>query len=870
MTGTLYTRTKICSLLFLTVLLEIVQRCDSGVVVSLRLGRFINPGGSCCNVRHGQCEPCYYEFQVCATRLSGYAYTSTGDLFCDYGRWNTGVIRSREDSSEDSSEDSFFLPSRFPSGHPNPLKIQVPYWEGRIRVTINVRDVGMWGYRNDPVSEYIFSLSEWTPGRTELESLTRNWLFVRYGLRLDVQYAVYCQPNFYGHFCRGHCQPPTYYDQYTCDTNTGRKICHRGYTGYNCKQKILPTTSYPWWRTTTRRPLPPRRLITTVAPIITSTESTSSSSTTITTPYVTTNTPASTTKSLTSTTHTFISTTRPPFSTTETPTSTPQTPTSTTDTPTSTTDTRASTTHTPSITATHMPTPSKHILTSAADTPTSTTDTITSTVDTPSSTSHNSTSATVTHTSITSTPTSTTYTPTLSPKGTTQDAKTTKIVASTAQTTPPQKITTIGKKQATTAISISNTTPSTPQSPKATPTTPASSTLGPSTLIGEYVTTEIYSTNARTDANVTAEHITYRANDSAPPNTQSSSAAYLKSLTTVFDQYVTTDTVSSETRAVSSSIEYSEMKNKSSPSPTQPTLPGEDVSTVPDETTDPSSVATDGGYTTDFLAHTSEETYTEVSTVGESTTITASTLNTNIISVSSGQVTRRPTPKVSKKPTDRRRLKNETTTANPTSTGNPMSTVNVTNLTLPASVSMVTEHAPALSTSVSNQTDIYTNYSDIATQTMTPDSTDSKTVGSTFPHHDTSTDGMFFTDSISQTSPERASLQTVVTISNGTLTATNSTTSTSSSPSTSQVVATTVATLNFTQARQPTGLHGNDHFPIRTMSSNVCWTWKSNDVKTICNCDQRNLPKLPPIDAYWGTSLRTGKPKFILGKVTLN
>nr|XP_054755108.1 mucin-2-like isoform X2 [Lytechinus pictus] len=269
--------------------------------------------------------------------------------------------------------------------------------KGRVRVTISVKDVGEWGYGNDPVIEYTLVVKEFSPARIEVNAKWYYWFLVRYGVRLGLRYSVYCQRDYYGDLCQVYCRAPTFYDRYTCDPNTGQMICLPGYTGYNCQRRILPT-GYPWWwRPIGRGPVPQTRFTTTIASSK-STETMSSSTVNVETP---TNTPTS--KLPTSLTNT-------PSSKTDTPTSTTSTQTPIPNTHTSSTDTHIFIISTPTTTSS-VPTSSSDTTTSITRTPITTTETPISTVITPNSTlsihaseTHESLSRTVQHVSTTETP----------------------------------------------------------------------------------------------------------------------------------------------------------------------------------------------------------------------------------------------------------------------------------------------------------------------------------------------------------------------------------------------------------------------------------------------------------------------------------
>ncbi|EDO35570.1 predicted protein, partial [Nematostella vectensis] len=51
---------------------------------------------------------------------------------------------------------------------------------------------------------------------------------------------VYCDTNYYGPTCGTYCIPrdDNYNGHYTCDSNTGNKICRSYWTGSNCRTPI--------------------------------------------------------------------------------------------------------------------------------------------------------------------------------------------------------------------------------------------------------------------------------------------------------------------------------------------------------------------------------------------------------------------------------------------------------------------------------------------------------------------------------------------------------------------------------------------------------------------------------------------------------
>lgn len=189
--------------------------------VTLRLVEYQNNGGTgrngqCCDGRWILCgSPCDHIFYICLDRQSG-----TQDInSCKYGKKESGEITNQDNIRFGTSI----------AGLKNPMKFTLNTVPSNVKLKIDVWDVDD---NNHDHVDYLASVVALTPTLTEkdaelieLKLTSRTIMFA--------EMKVFCDPDYYGKGCNIYCHAGID-DNFSCDLDTGAKVCHDGWVGPNC------------------------------------------------------------------------------------------------------------------------------------------------------------------------------------------------------------------------------------------------------------------------------------------------------------------------------------------------------------------------------------------------------------------------------------------------------------------------------------------------------------------------------------------------------------------------------------------------------------------------------------------------------------
>jgi hypothetical protein len=126
-------------------------------------------------------------------------------------------------------------------GISNPLHIAVPIYPGGFVLKMDIQDDD-FAVDDDDIDQIFQAV---THQRSMNSAQATSMIYTLYGERnsnpteLVVSVKVYCTTNYYGLGCDVYCiaQDDTQ-GHYTCDTQTGDKVCNPGWTGSSCADSV--------------------------------------------------------------------------------------------------------------------------------------------------------------------------------------------------------------------------------------------------------------------------------------------------------------------------------------------------------------------------------------------------------------------------------------------------------------------------------------------------------------------------------------------------------------------------------------------------------------------------------------------------------
>lgn len=208
-----------CLLLFIQ-----MAEVEATGTMALTINYFQNPtehldDGSCCDLFcAGQCDDI---FHFSLDQSSG----RTGDA-SSYFYW-TKITGTFQDQNNVYFNDNM-------NGVNNPIIWTFDSWPGSVLFKVYIEDDDSPFTSNDYLDGMVQRLTL-TPAKTKSQATSAT--IIMYGLRardktlLSVSYTLYCDENYYGSSCSVYCVPQdsTSTGHYTCDADTGEKICRAGW-----------------------------------------------------------------------------------------------------------------------------------------------------------------------------------------------------------------------------------------------------------------------------------------------------------------------------------------------------------------------------------------------------------------------------------------------------------------------------------------------------------------------------------------------------------------------------------------------------------------------------------------------------------------
>ncbi|CAH1782993.1 unnamed protein product [Owenia fusiformis] len=225
-----------------------IKPIESTASVSLKLIYFENSNGHghnghCCDGRGIFCESgggrggCDHYFIMCLDTVDS-QQASNGKV-CPYGKVRTGKTESSHISFGSRIGGSTANPMTFQNvltSYPGGILIKADIWDD---------DSGQVFGGDDDFVDYLTKKVYVPAARSRAEATPKRFRMQR-RVKLDIEVSVYCDYNYYGSDCSVYCQAQDdYYGHYTCDPDSGSKICNSGFYGENCDKAVDECASYP-------------------------------------------------------------------------------------------------------------------------------------------------------------------------------------------------------------------------------------------------------------------------------------------------------------------------------------------------------------------------------------------------------------------------------------------------------------------------------------------------------------------------------------------------------------------------------------------------------------------------------------------------
>ncbi|KAI0242124.1 hypothetical protein LSAT2_014841 [Lamellibrachia satsuma] len=198
----------------LIALFQVSCLVQGDAILQVRMVTFKNSGGK--DWVNKRCDPsvlfgkarCDHKFTFCFDTFTG----NSNPKECSYQKYETGEFINKDDVTFDHDMKSV----------KNPIQLSIHRWPGAIRFKVKITDDDSIG--DDDLVDVMNE--RWKPhSRPQLSSKTSLALNLR----------LYCNQNYYSQRCDQFCKasngPKQYY---TCDPDTGDKICRPGWESHNC------------------------------------------------------------------------------------------------------------------------------------------------------------------------------------------------------------------------------------------------------------------------------------------------------------------------------------------------------------------------------------------------------------------------------------------------------------------------------------------------------------------------------------------------------------------------------------------------------------------------------------------------------------
>ncbi|XP_064604186.1 delta-like protein 4 [Liolophura sinensis] len=188
--------------------------------------------GACCDGVWFVCpSKCDHKFDICVDKIA----FDDDPAMCYYGRKETGVT---PDQNNIIFSDNI-------GGTPNPMIFPFNAWptQNTVRIKLNVWDIDSLN-KHDHV-EYFARLVT-VPAANEKALAAPTEVVFQSFVSLTTTLKVYCDPYFHSPNCTVYCRArDDEMGHYTCDRDTGTKICMAGWTGRECNEPIQSCKDNP-------------------------------------------------------------------------------------------------------------------------------------------------------------------------------------------------------------------------------------------------------------------------------------------------------------------------------------------------------------------------------------------------------------------------------------------------------------------------------------------------------------------------------------------------------------------------------------------------------------------------------------------------
>ncbi|GAB1601704.1 uncharacterized protein LOC115218507 [Argonauta hians] len=208
-------------------ILLIIYGVNAKGTAELKLLNFSNPSGNniegdCCDFKSfwsSQCVECDHMFKICIGNIT----QSSSMNECEFGQQTTGSVKKNE----------FQFTSDI-GGTENPLRFSFYTWPKVMKIKIDAQDKdGSDKFDFIDHYEYPIFLNKLT---NQKEATTQKQQLIGAISELVLEITVYCDDGYYGAVCNVYCEESDddVGGHFTCDKESGKKICHKGWSGEKC------------------------------------------------------------------------------------------------------------------------------------------------------------------------------------------------------------------------------------------------------------------------------------------------------------------------------------------------------------------------------------------------------------------------------------------------------------------------------------------------------------------------------------------------------------------------------------------------------------------------------------------------------------
>ncbi|XP_055958296.1 delta-like protein 1 [Patella vulgata] len=206
-------------------MLAVFQSAVGSGILEIKLLKFYGDGdgsnGHCCDGKFFICPTkCDPKFTICVDN----AYGSDSMNDCQFGKYTTG----------DTIDTDHIVFGDYIGGMRNYFPFKFTQWTGVVKVKVDIVDVDDVNSHDhiDTIRRHI-NRAPTRPPRYTAELIKQR-------TSLEIDARVSCDAHYYRHDCFIYCKPSddAINGYYTCNQDTGAKICKQGWTGSSCNVDI--------------------------------------------------------------------------------------------------------------------------------------------------------------------------------------------------------------------------------------------------------------------------------------------------------------------------------------------------------------------------------------------------------------------------------------------------------------------------------------------------------------------------------------------------------------------------------------------------------------------------------------------------------